>query len=135
MPVRPITPAEHAVRVTSLGRLAAPKGQPWMAPVPSSRFWPLGSAVRFAVTVADATPGSGTAGSLQDPGRLALCLRDPGRRTREVVFPGKLVRDAQGAFHADLILDVSGRWAWRWVAQGAFAGATEERFFVVESVS
>ena len=95
--------------------------------------FPLGQPVRIPVTIQDTTPGSGTFGTLQDPGTLTLLLQAPEQAVQTLTYPANITRDSQGTYHYDVTPQIPGRWAFRWVATGAFAGATTEQWFVVDS--
>lgn len=96
--------------------------------------FPLGQPLRIPVTVEDTTPGSPTFGTQQDPGALELLLGPPDAPVQTYTYSGgQLVRDAQGDYHYDITPQASGRWSWRWIATGAFAGATLQQWFTVES--
>ena len=130
MPVHPNEPGPP--RPQPIGRLAPPDGQWWVIPRSTSGAFPLGQALWLPVTVTDATPGSSTEGALKDPGSLRLLLQPPRQPLRTLVWPkGEIVRHDRGVFHHALTPDVAGRWSMRWLADGDFAGASEQMWFLV----
>lgn len=130
MPVHPNEPGP--ARPRPFGKLAPPGDQAWVIPKSATGAFPRGQALWLPVTVTDVTPGSPTEGALRDPTSLSLILGAPRRSAQTLVWPdGELVRDERGMFHHALTPDVGGRWSMRWVAEGDFAGATEQMWFLV----
>lgn len=68
-----------------------------------------------------------------DPGGLTLKVRVPsGTITTHAYGSGVLVKDAAGAYHADIALDESGQYLWRFEATAPDAGA-DQGFFEVQA--
>ena len=96
--------------------------------------FPLGQPLRLGYTDEDTTPGSPTYGTLQDPGALQLLLQPPGQPVASYTYAnGQITRDSQGTYHYDVTPQVAGKWSLRWIATGAFASATDQIWFTVDS--
>ena len=92
--------------------------------------WLIGPVARVAVALTDA------AGAAADPGALALKLKKPdGSTVTHNDGSGVVLKDATGAYHADIALDASGPWAWRWESSAPNAGADQSTFDVFKSVT
>jgi hypothetical protein len=97
----------------------------------TGRF-PPGRPLRLSISLVDATPGSPTHGTAQDPGRLTLTVGPPRGRGETVIWPrGRIVRDSPGEFHYDLTPEAGGRWPFTVVTAGDFAAVTEQMWFLV----
>lgn len=62
-----------------------------------------------------------------DPGALRLKVKAPSGTVTTYVYgaSGELVKDSVGHYHADILLDAAGIWAWRWESDVPNAGASE----------
>lgn len=67
-----------------------------------------------------------------DPGTVALLVRSGSGDISSVPAPD-IVRDGTGIYHADLVLDSPGRWAYRWELSAPNAGAAEGVITVTKS--
>lgn len=91
--------------------------------------WIIGQVARLSVAVTDA------AGAAADPGGLALKIKTPaGAITTHAYGGGTVLKDATGAYHADIPLAESGQWRWRWEATAPSAGADQGYLHVAESL-
>ena len=70
-----------------------------------------------------------------DPTGLALKIREPDKTLTTLTFgvDNALVKDSVGNYHADVLLDQSGVWHWRWEASGANSGVAEGTLTVLAS--
>lgn len=80
-----------------------------------------GQVIRLSIAVTD------TADAAQDPGALRLMVKPPTGATTIYTYgtDAEVVRDAAGAYHADIALIAAGQWRWRWEGDAPFAGAAE----------
>jgi hypothetical protein len=71
-------------------------------------------------------------GTPTDPDNLVLTLTNPAGDATELVYltDPEVVRDSEGVFHADVLLDTAGIWRWYWLGDGAAAGADDGAFTV-----
>lgn len=83
----------------------------------------IGQVVRLPVRILNRT-GQGV-----DPGTVVLKIRSPGR---SLALP-EVVKDAVGRYHADVVADVDGAWAYRWEFAAPNNGAAEGAFLVLPS--
>ncbi|MDD5391188.1 MAG: hypothetical protein PHD37_17765 [Gallionellaceae bacterium] len=90
----------------------------------------IGETGRISVSIAD---GGNVAG---DPGALRLKVKTPIGTVTAYVFgaSGEIVKDSVGHYHADILLDTIGTWAWRWESDAPNAGASEGVLVVKKSV-
>lgn len=88
-----------------------------------------GDRVRLSAAFTDAD------GAPADPTTITLYVLDPTRTVTPYVYPAavEMVRDALGAYHADLTLSLEGPWYYRWTGTGAIVAAAEGRFHVRQS--
>jgi hypothetical protein len=95
----------------------------------SSNAWLIGETARLSVEIADA------ANAAADPGALRLKVKNPVGTVQTYTYgvSGEVVRDALGAYHADILLATSGQWAWRWETDAPNAGAVEGALSVDKS--
>ncbi len=63
-------------------------------------------------------------GQTADPGAIALKVKAPAGIVTTYGAP-EVVRDAAGIYHADIPLNASGIWAYRWELSAPNAGAAE----------
>lgn len=95
---------------------------------------PLDQPQILQVEVKDNNPYSPTYGTLQDPGGLELIVQSAdGETTTYTYADAQIQRASQGIYYFIVPGDLSGKWSYRWIATGAFAGATDQQFFVVDS--
>lgn len=88
--------------------------------------FPLHAWVRLADTLT-------VAGVATDDATTVLTIRKAVGSAAEAettVANASLSHDGTGQYHADVELDVSGIWAYQFLATGAAAGADEQRFYV-----
>lgn len=87
----------------------------------SIRNWIVGEAARLSVAITDA------AGAAVDPAALRLKVKAPAGTIATYTYGvgGEIVRDALGAYHADIALAASGQWVWRWETDAPNAAAAE----------
>ena len=80
----------------------------------------IGDTVRFTAAFTNA------ADAADDPSTVTLKIREPDSTETSYVYltDAEVVRDSEGNFHADLVVDASGSWYWRWVGTGDVATAT-----------
>ena len=71
-----------------------------------------------------------------DPTTTTLTIRSPGGVAVDYVYGTdvEVVRDSDGAFHADIPATSPGPWAWRWEGTDAAAGVDEGVFYVERSL-
>lgn len=69
---------------------------------------------------------------LTDPTAVTLTVRAPdGTQTAYVYLTdAEVVKDSTGTYHADIVVDAAGIWAWEWEGTGAAAGVDEGTFTV-----
>jgi hypothetical protein len=86
----------------------------------SDTWWP-GQYARLSVSIVNANGGAA------DPGTLTLKVKAPSGTVTSYIYgtASEVVRDALGAFHADVLLSAAGRWCWRWETAAPNAGAIE----------
>lgn len=95
---------------------------------------PLDQPQILQVEIKDNNPYSPTYGTLQDPGALSLIVQPPDEAAVTYTYAnGQINRASQGVYYFVVPAGVAGNWSYRWVATGAFAGATDQLFFVVDS--
>lgn len=91
--------------------------------------WIIGQVARLSVALTDSL------GAAADPGTLALKIKKPdGSMVTNSYGGGVVLKDGTGAYHADIALDASGPWAWRWESAAPNAGADENTFYVAKSL-
>lgn len=95
----------------------------------SSNDWIIGQTARLSVAITDA------ANAAADPGTLRLKAKTPAGVTTTYTYGvgGEIVKDAVGAYHADIALAAAGRWIWRWETDAPNAGADEGELNVRKS--
>lgn len=88
--------------------------------MPDNPFF-RGEAARLSLAIADLS------GNAADPGTLVLKIKTPSGSVTPYTFgsDAELVRDSLGNYHADIPLDASGQWAYRWELTTPNAGAAE----------
>lgn len=86
-----------------------------------------GNIIRLTATFRD------SAGAYVDPTAVEVRIRKPAPAAETAILAA--VRDDVGRFHADVLADRSGIWAYRAVASGAVVAAVEGTFEVALSVS
>lgn len=71
-----------------------------------------------------------------DPTTVVLVVNKPdGSQTTYTYTVGvTIVRDSAGAYHADILVDQAGDWAWKWTGTGAATGVDEGSFYVPVSL-
>ncbi len=86
----------------------------------------FGETARLSVAITD------SAGAPADPGTLRLKTKSPNNQVQTYTFgaSGEVIRDGAGLFHADILLNAPGTWAWRWETSAPNAGADEGAFAV-----
>lgn len=89
----------------------------------------LGDAARVAVVIA------GPDGAHTDPISLTLRTLSPQGVATTLRYPddAAIVRDALGAYHADVLLTQPGTWYWRWQSGHPSSGVAEGRITVQPS--
>ena len=89
----------------------------------------LGDAARVAVVIA------GPDGAHTDPISLTLRTLSPQGVATTLRYPddAAIVRDALGAYHADVLLTQPGTWYWRWQSGHPSIGVAEGRITVQPS--
>lgn len=93
-----------------------------------SEVWVIGQVARVNGAVTDA------AGAAADPGELLLKVKPPtGDVVSHVYGAGVVLKDAVGAYHADITLDQAGAWNFRWEATAPNVGADEMSLQVPKS--
>lgn len=81
-----------------------------------SSEWIVGQSARITVAITDA------AEIAVDPGALRLKVKPPtgaALRTYDYGASAEIVKDADGQYHADIVLDAAGTWSWRWEGTAA----------------
>lgn len=95
---------------------------------------PLDQPQILTVEIRDNDPYSPTYGTLQDPSALELIVQSAdGTTTTYTYADAQIIRASQGVYYFQVADDVAGRWSYRWIATGDFAGATDQLFFTVNS--
>lgn len=90
--------------------------------------WIIGQVARVSVVLTDANAAAA------DPSALALKIKPPtGAVVTYAYGGGVLLKDAVGAYHADITLDQAGAWNFRWEATAPNAGAFEHSVAVQKS--
>lgn len=81
----------------------------------------VGEIARISLGVAD------LAGLIADPGGLVLRVKSASGSVTTYTYgtDAVIVRDSQGAYHADIPLTAPGQWAYRWECSAPNAGAAE----------
>lgn len=87
----------------------------------------IGNSIRVSIDFRD------PAGVYVDPTAVEVRIRKPAPSAETAVLAA--VRDDLGRFHADVLVDRAGIWAYRAVASGAVVAAVEGTFEVAPSVS
>lgn len=64
-----------------------------------------------------------------DPTTVVCAVHPP---VGAVALPS-VVKDATGAYHADVIVDVPGQWIYQWTGSGAVIASGEHAFIVIPS--
>ncbi len=96
----------------------------------SSNAWLIGQTARLSVAITDA------AAAAADPATLRLKTKTPAGVIATYTYGvgGEIVKDAVGAYHADIALSESGRWIWRWETDAPNAGADQGALTVQASL-
>ena len=80
----------------------------------------IGSTVRVVGRFSDNT------GALTAPGTVTLKVRDPSGAENTYTLAGATVtQDAVGNYSKDIVINASGRWAFRWIGTAPVADAIE----------
>lgn len=79
----------------------------------------VGESARISVAIAD------SAGIAVDPGTLRLKVKTPAAVVSTLTVGAGIVKDAVGAYHADVALPAVGTWYYRWEADAPNPGAVE----------
>lgn len=89
----------------------------------------IGGAIRCTVTFAT------TAGVPTDPTTVTFIYRDPSGNETTWVFgvDPEVIKDDTGDYHADVPLDESGLWYYRWEGSGVLIAAAEHGFYGIKS--
>lgn len=89
----------------------------------------IGETGRISVSITDLLNAAA------DPGALRLKVKSSSGVVTTYVYgaSGELVKDSVGHYHADIILDAAGTWAWRWESDAPNAGASEGTLSVRKS--
>ncbi len=84
----------------------------------------VGETARLSVAITDSTAAPAAPA---DPGVLRLKVKSPNNQVQTYTYgaSGEVIRDATGLFHADILLNAPGTWAWRWETDAPNAGADE----------
>lgn len=92
----------------------------------------LGQLVRCAVP---STAPFAINGVATDPDTIVLKVSNPsGVKTTYTYGVGQtIVRDGVGQYHADILLNQTGRWWYRWEGTGAVQAAAEQMMYVAET--
>lgn len=70
-------------------------------------------------------------GVLSDPSEVTLRYKTPSGTTAYYTTPdNRIVKDATGTYRADILLNASGDWFYRWEGTGAVTAARERRLRV-----
>jgi hypothetical protein len=95
-----------------------------------SEPWIVGQVARLPLQVLD------NASLPVDPGAVLLKLKVPAGTVTTYTYGAgpEIVRDAAGAYHADLVLSAAGVWTYRWELGAPNAGAAEGVIRVNKSV-
>ena len=92
-----------------------------------SEPWIIGQVARISVAITDAVDVAA------DPGGLTLKIKPPaGAVVSHAYGAGVVLKDATGAYHADITLDQAGQYRWRWEASAPNVGA-DQGFLHVEA--
>lgn len=77
-----------------------------------------------------------SAGLAADPSALRLITKSPSGLLTTYVFGVaiELVKDSVGNYHANVLMNEAGGWAYRWEADAPNAGANEGRITVKKSI-
>ena len=80
-----------------------------------------GEVARLSLTVTDLD------GLVADPGAVVLKVKQPAGVVATYAYgsSAEVIKDAVGAYHADLVLSAAGMWAYRWELDAPNAGAAE----------
>jgi hypothetical protein len=86
-----------------------------------STKWLVGQTARLTANIADSD------GQAIDPAALRLKVQPPAGAMIAYIWgvDAEVIRDALGRFHADIVLDASGHWHWRWESDAPPAAAAE----------
>lgn len=91
----------------------------------SQNCYTVGQTVRLTVNFSDA------AGIALDPASVTLRVKDPSQAVASYGLGSGLVKDAVGAFHADITTVLSGAHLYRW--EGSTPGCAAESLFFTET--
>lgn len=84
----------------------------------------IGDAVRLTGTFRNA------AGTLTDPTTVTLKHEDPsGNETSLTYAGGTVTKSSTGIYYADVTVDESGTWKYKWIGTGTVAQADEGAFW------
>jgi hypothetical protein len=94
--------------------------------IKNGRLYP-GMSIRLQVTITNAD------GETTEPDGLKLQVYDPCGRRTEYVYgtDDEVTREGVGAYLADLVPNIAGRWHYRWVTTGDFDQPILEEDFIV----
>lgn len=86
--------------------------------------------VRCTVVIQDVDSGA-----YVDPTTVTFYTIDPNGTVTTYVYgvDPEVIKDSVGHYHADVTLDVSGDWYYRWEGTGTYIGACENRMCARES--
>lgn len=92
----------------------------------------IGDAIRFSANFKNSVPAD------TDPTTVVFKLKDPSGTITTYTYGGTgsntlVVKDNTGDYHADVTLDESGVWHYRWFGTGVLDAAEEEELLVVDS--
>lgn len=75
-------------------------------------------------------------GVLADPSALRLRTRSPAGLITNYVYgaSAEVVKDGVGKYHANIAMNLDGKWTYRWEADAPNAGAAEGRIAVKKSI-
>ncbi|KIO49601.1 hypothetical protein [Nitrosospira sp. NpAV] len=90
--------------------------------MPAAASYLIGSVVRVSVSITDCATNI-----LADPGGLILKVKPPAEAPTTFTYgvDSEVIKDADGVYHADITLDKSGEWRWRWEASTPNVGVVE----------
>ena len=89
----------------------------------------IGETARISVSISDVVNVAA------DPGALRLKVKAPSGTVTTYIYgtSGELVQDSVGHYHADILLDAAGNWAWRWETDAPNAGAAQGKIIASSS--
>lgn len=90
----------------------------------------IGATARIPVTITDLASHA-----LADPGGVVLKIRKPDKTLTTLIYgtDAAVIKASIGMYYADVVLDQSGTWKWRWEAAAPHTGVAEGYLDVLTS--